>query len=74
MLPMSYAASRASLVKWDKFVIPWPFARIAIAIGPPRYVPRVIAAAQIEELQQQMEAELLRLFGIARAALLPAAR
>jgi hypothetical protein len=74
MLPLAYAASRAWLVKWDKFVIPWPFARIAIAIGPPRYVPRVIAAAQIEELQRQMEAELLRLFGMARAALHSSAR
>jgi lysophospholipid acyltransferase (LPLAT)-like uncharacterized protein len=74
MLPLAYAASRASLVKWDKFVIPWPFARIAIAIGAPRYVPRVLDAAQIEAQQRQMEAELLRLFGTARAALHAAAR
>jgi lysophospholipid acyltransferase (LPLAT)-like uncharacterized protein len=69
MLPLAFAASRASLVKWDKFVIPWPLARIAIAIGPPRYVPRVIDAAHIEKLQREMESELLRLFGVARAAL-----
>ena len=35
ILPMAYAASRAWLVKWDKFVIPKPFARIVIAIGEP---------------------------------------
>jgi lysophospholipid acyltransferase (LPLAT)-like uncharacterized protein len=69
MLPLAFAASRASLVKWDKFVIPWPLSRIAIAIGPPRYVPRVIDAAHIEKLQREMESELLRLFGAARAAL-----
>jgi lysophospholipid acyltransferase (LPLAT)-like uncharacterized protein len=69
MLPLAFAASRASLVKWDKFVIPWPLARIAIAIGPPRYVPRVIDAAHIEKLQREMESALLRLFGVARAAL-----
>lgn len=69
MLPLAYAASRAALVKWDKFVIPWPFARIAIAIGPARYVPRAIDAAHIESLQREMEGELLRLFGVARAAL-----
>ncbi len=46
ILPMAYAASRAWLIKWDKFVIPVPFfARVAIAIGPPRYVPRVTGAA-----------------------------
>jgi lysophospholipid acyltransferase (LPLAT)-like uncharacterized protein len=69
ILPMSYAASRAWLIKWDKFVIPMPFARIAIAIGPPRYVPRVTDAALLTRLQEEMEQELKRLFGVARAAL-----
>jgi lysophospholipid acyltransferase (LPLAT)-like uncharacterized protein len=69
ILPMSYAASRAWLIHWDKFVIPLPFARIAIAIGPPRYVPRVTDAQALGRLQAQMEAELKRLYGVARAAL-----
>jgi lysophospholipid acyltransferase (LPLAT)-like uncharacterized protein len=65
LLPMAYAASRAWLVSWDKFVIPWPFARISIAIGAPIYVPRTLKAddpAAIEPLQRQLEAELLRLY------------
>ena len=41
----------------------------SIAIGAPRYVPRVTDAAAIEKLQGEMEAELKRLFGVARAAL-----
>jgi lysophospholipid acyltransferase (LPLAT)-like uncharacterized protein len=69
ILPMSYAASRAWLVNWDKFVIPMPFARIAIAIGPPCYVPRATDQATLTRLQGEMEAELQRLFGVARAAL-----
>ena len=69
MLPMAYAASRAWLIAWDKFVIPVPFARIAIVIGPPRYVARVVKAEEIEALQAGMEVELKRLFGIARSAL-----
>jgi lysophospholipid acyltransferase (LPLAT)-like uncharacterized protein len=69
ILPMAYAASRAWRIKWDKFVIPVPFARIAIAIGPPCYVPRVTDAASLEALQVQMESELLRLFTLARRAL-----
>ena len=69
ILPMAYAASRAWLIKWDKFVIPLPGARIAIAIGPPVYVPRVTDAAGLERLQQEMEGELKRLYGVARAAL-----
>ncbi|HXZ60977.1 MAG TPA: lysophospholipid acyltransferase family protein [Steroidobacteraceae bacterium] len=70
ILPMAYAASRAWLVKWDKFVIPVPFiARIAVAIGPPRYVPRVTDAAALAQLGGEMERELKRLYGIARDAL-----
>lgn len=69
ILPMSYAASRAWLIKWDKFVIPVPFSRIALAIGPPRYVPRVTDAATIARLQGEMEEELKRLYGVARQAL-----
>lgn len=69
ILPMAYAASRAWLVKWDKFVIPMPFARIAVALGPPRYVPRSNDGAALEALQGEMEQELKRLYGVARAAL-----
>lgn len=69
MLPMAYAASRAWLIKWDKFVIPVPFARISIAIGEPRYVARVLDAAAIETLQAEMEQELLRLYQRASAGL-----
>ncbi len=69
MLPMAFAVSRAWLVKWDKFVIPVPFSRVAIAIGPPRYVPRITAAAGVDALQAEMEQELQRLYGVARDAL-----
>ena len=69
ILPMSYAASRAWRIKWDRFVIPVPFSRIVIAIGPPCYVPRVTDSAALARLQQQMEEELKRLYGVARAAL-----
>jgi lysophospholipid acyltransferase (LPLAT)-like uncharacterized protein len=69
ILPMAYAASRAWLIKWDKFVIPMPFARIVIALGEPVYVPRVSDAAALEGLQADMEARLKALFATARAAL-----
>ena len=69
ILPMAYAASHAWRIKWDRFVIPMPFARIAIAIGPPCYVPRVTDAASLARLQGQMEEELRRLFGVAHEAL-----
>ena len=69
MLPMAYAASRAWLIQWDKFVIPVPFARISIAIGAPRYVARVLDAAGMEALQREMELQLHRLYQQAAARL-----
>jgi lysophospholipid acyltransferase (LPLAT)-like uncharacterized protein len=69
ILPMSYAASRAWLIKWDKFVIPWPLSTIVVAIGEPKYVPRVTDAKAIEKLQTELTAELKRLYGVASAAL-----
>ncbi len=69
ILPMAYAASRAWLVKWDKFVIPVPFSKVVIAIGPPKYVPRVTDARILEGLQEEMERELKRLFEAAQSML-----
>jgi lysophospholipid acyltransferase (LPLAT)-like uncharacterized protein len=40
MIPMAYAASRAWKIKWDRFVIPKPFARIAIVVGSRSMSPR----------------------------------
>jgi lysophospholipid acyltransferase (LPLAT)-like uncharacterized protein len=69
IVPMAYAASHAWLVKWDHFVIPFPFARIAIAIGAPRQVPRTLDAAALERWQTDLGAELRRLFERAHGAL-----
>jgi lysophospholipid acyltransferase (LPLAT)-like uncharacterized protein len=69
ILPMAYAATRAWLIQWDKFVLPVPFSRIAIALGPPRYVPRVTDAASIERLQGELQEELKHLYGVARNSL-----
>jgi lysophospholipid acyltransferase (LPLAT)-like uncharacterized protein len=69
MLPLAFAASRAWLIAWDKFVLPWPFSRIVIAVGEPRQVPRTLQPALLEQWQQDMAAELKRLFGVARDAL-----
>jgi len=69
MLPMAWCASRAKLIAWDKFVLPWPFSRIVIAVGPPRQVPRTLQPAALEAMQKEMAEELKRLFGVARDAL-----
>ena len=69
IIPMSYAASRAWKIKWDKFVIPKPFARIAIAIGEPVYVPKGLDAAGLEGFQLSMEGRLHALFEEAEKAI-----
>jgi lysophospholipid acyltransferase (LPLAT)-like uncharacterized protein len=51
IIPMAYAASRAWKIKWDRFVIPKPLARIAITVGEPVYVPRGLDAAALESHQ-----------------------
>jgi lysophospholipid acyltransferase (LPLAT)-like uncharacterized protein len=69
MIPLAYAASRAWKIKWDRFVIPMPMARIAIAVGEPVYVARGLDAAGLERLQLDMEQRLRLLFEAAKLAL-----
>jgi len=69
MIPLSYAASRAWKIKWDRFVIPAPLSRIAIAVGEPVYVPKGLDAAALERVQLDMERRLRALFAEAEAAL-----
>jgi lysophospholipid acyltransferase (LPLAT)-like uncharacterized protein len=69
IIPLSYAASRAWMIKWDRFVIPWPLSRIAIAIGEPVYVPKGLDAEGLERLQLDMEQRLRAAFALAREGL-----
>ena len=70
LLPLAFHASRVFRFRtWDRFVLPWPFARIAVAVGAPRYVPRRLDAAGLQRLQQEMAAELKAVYGAARDAL-----
>jgi lysophospholipid acyltransferase (LPLAT)-like uncharacterized protein len=69
MVPVSYAASRAWKIKWDRFVIPVPRSRIVIAVGEPVYVPKGLDAAGLARVQSDMERRLHALFREASAAL-----
>jgi lysophospholipid acyltransferase (LPLAT)-like uncharacterized protein len=72
LLPMAFAASRAWHFGWDRFVLPWPGSRIAIAIGAPVLVQRDLAlgdAQVMQGLQLRMEQELRQQFERAQAAL-----
>ncbi len=71
IVPLAYAASRAWLVHWDKFVLPWPGARVVIAIGAPLTVPRGTNAAGLEAVQHDLERRLHETYRAAKAALSP---
>lgn len=70
VVPIAYAASPAKLLRtWDKFVIPWPFARLRIAIGEPYYPKRKMTDEEMEAAQQELERRLHETFKIAQRAL-----
>jgi lysophospholipid acyltransferase (LPLAT)-like uncharacterized protein len=72
LLPMAFAASRAWRFGWDRFVLPWPGARIAIAIGAPVYVDPDLTLAEVgalEALRVKMEQELRRQHEVAERML-----
>jgi lysophospholipid acyltransferase (LPLAT)-like uncharacterized protein len=69
IVPLSYCASRAWKISWDRFVIPKIGARVVIAIGEPVYVAKGLDAAALERLQADMEQRLRLLFETAKSAL-----
>ncbi len=69
ILPMAFAASRAWSIQWDRFVIPWPFAHVAIVVGKPFDVPKGLDAEGLENFQVELEELLKDLSELARANL-----
>jgi len=70
ILPVSVAASRTWTFRtWDRFELPLPFSRIAIAYGEPVRVPRVLDADALSRLQVEMAGKLQALKAKAQAAL-----
>jgi len=59
MLPLAYASSRAwQLKSWDQFLIPKPFSRIVIAIGPAMQAEKRVPMAELEPIREAMEKSL----------------
>lgn len=70
VVPVAYAASPAKLLKtWDKFVIPFPFARVRIAIGEPYFPPKRMSDEEMAAAQKEMERRLHETYKIAKRAL-----
>lgn len=70
IVPLAYAARPAKVFRtWDKFILPTPFARIAIAVGEPVYVPRDSDEAQREALRAEIQVRMLKTYRLAEQAL-----
>jgi lysophospholipid acyltransferase (LPLAT)-like uncharacterized protein len=66
ILPLAMVAERAwRLRSWDRFVIPKPFSRIAVATGQPIAVPPEVDRSAILEVLARYEAEMGRAAAVA---------
>ena len=63
IVPLSAAAARSWRFSrsWDGFLLPKPFARVAVVAGPPLAVHRDLPVDALEEPRARLEAELGRL-------------
>jgi len=69
VLPMGFAARRfRALGSWDRLIVPWPFTRVAVAVGEPQVVPEGLSDDEREQVRQRYQEELARLTRAAEAA------
>ncbi len=56
ILPTSYHLNwKIQARSWDRFQIPWPFARVTVSLGEPLWVPREAGEAERAELRKRLE-------------------
>ncbi len=62
IIPIACAADRAwYLDRWDNFMIPKPFARVAVAVGEPCPVPRDVPLDAIEPYRLSVQETVMSL-------------
>lgn len=70
VVPLAFAARPAKVFgTWDKFVLPWPFARVVIAVGEPLLPPTKLSAEEASALRAEMAKRMHDTYEQARAAL-----
>ncbi|MFG0319647.1 MAG: lysophospholipid acyltransferase family protein [Planctomycetota bacterium JB042] len=70
ILPLALVADRAWRFRsWDRFMVPKPFARIAVVAGDPIEVPRAGLEERVEEHLRRFEEEMARAEARANEAL-----
>jgi lysophospholipid acyltransferase (LPLAT)-like uncharacterized protein len=59
IVPLGFECSRAKrLASWDRFVVPWAFAKVAVVVGDEIAVPSDLDEAGVEEWRARIEAAL----------------
>lgn len=59
ILPISFATNRSFVVKtWDRWIVPYPFARVAFAMGEPIRVERDATSEDLEQARLRLEEAL----------------
>jgi lysophospholipid acyltransferase (LPLAT)-like uncharacterized protein len=70
VVPLAYAAKPAKVLgTWDKFVLPFPFSKVVMAIGEPFFPPRKATADEMVEMQAAMAERLHETYRLAHATL-----
>ncbi len=74
IVPIGCAADRAWYLekRWDRFMIPKPFARIVIAVGEPVEVPKDVALDALEPVRLNVQQRVMSLMEESERALRPA--
>lgn len=59
VVPIAWAASRCTRwSSWDRFIVPWPFSRVAIVVGEPWEAPAGFQMADLPAVAREMGARL----------------
>jgi hypothetical protein len=62
IVPVStFVRGKYELRSWDKFQIPWPWARTEVRIGQPLHVPRECGENERDELKRELQQRMLAL-------------
>jgi lysophospholipid acyltransferase (LPLAT)-like uncharacterized protein len=70
LLPLGAALSGGfQMDQWDRFEVPWPFARAVICVGEPIEVPGRASDEELERIRLELEVEMNRLVSEAQRRL-----
>ncbi|MBI5184386.1 MAG: lysophospholipid acyltransferase family protein [Nitrospinae bacterium] len=62
LLPITYGTPAKFVFRsWDRFILPYPFAKVKVVYGCPVVVPRKITANEEEEMRVELEKRLNRI-------------